>query len=97
MLRIPTFIYFFLGSYVGERIAVKYLLSQSERGDLLSPIRQNEIGATVPELTAEVEEEEESFDLTVCLPADLSTEALVSHQSSQVMEIMNYFQITSSL
>lgn len=33
---------------VGERIAVEYLLAQSNRGDLLSA--QKEIGAILPEM-----------------------------------------------
>ncbi|KAI4799317.1 hypothetical protein KUCAC02_017016 [Chaenocephalus aceratus] len=51
----------------GERIAVEYLLAQSDRGDLLGPQQDGELGTIVPDRQveeAEEEEEEECLDIT---------------------------------
>lgn len=52
-----------------ERIAVEYLLAQSDRGDLLSPLEQREIA--MPEMQVEVQEDE-CLDVTICDAADIN-------------------------
>ncbi|KAI4798084.1 hypothetical protein KUCAC02_023578, partial [Chaenocephalus aceratus] len=47
----------------GERIAVEYLLAQSDRGDLLGPQQDGELGTIVPDRQVE-EAEEECLDIT---------------------------------
>ena len=37
---------------------MEYLLAQSDRGDLLTSLEQNEIGATLPDMYGEVQEDE---------------------------------------
>ncbi|KAK5897639.1 hypothetical protein CesoFtcFv8_010685 [Champsocephalus esox] len=51
----------------GERIAVEYLLAQSDRGDLLGPQQDRELGTIVPDRQVEEvqEEEEECLDITI--------------------------------
>lgn len=61
----------------GERIAVEYLLAQSNRGDLLSA--QKEIGAIPPEMLDETQEDE-CPDVTVPQVTDIYFQS-----SSQVM------------
>ncbi len=64
-----------------EHIAVKYLLAQSNRGDLLSAPR--EIGAILPEVLDEVQEEldEEGVpDVAIPQATDITAQS-----SSQVM------------
>lgn len=64
-----------------ERIAVEYLLAQSNRGDLLST--QKETGAILPEMLDEVQEEleeEECPDVTIPQATDI-----IAQSSSQVM------------
>ncbi|KAG1955491.1 hypothetical protein F2P79_008547 [Pimephales promelas] len=56
------------GRPTDERIAVEYLLAQSNRGDLLSPLEQHEI--PLPELQVEVQEDE-CLDVTICDAADI--------------------------
>ncbi|KAG1925278.1 hypothetical protein F2P79_025639 [Pimephales promelas] len=56
------------GRPTDERIAVEYLLAQSNRGDLLSPLEQREI--PLPELQVEVQEDE-CLDVTICDAADI--------------------------
>ena len=48
----------------GERIAVEYLLAQSDRGDLLGPQRYSELGTILPDRQVEVQEEE-CLDITI--------------------------------
>ncbi|RXN11869.1 Carboxyl-terminal PDZ ligand of neuronal nitric oxide synthase [Labeo rohita] len=63
-----------------ERVAVEYLLAQSDRGDLLSPLVHGEI--TPPE-TQEVEvQEDECLDVTICDAADINLEAHTLSSSS---------------
>ncbi|XP_039655399.1 uncharacterized protein LOC120558453 [Perca fluviatilis] len=57
------------GKPTGERIAVEYLLAQSNRGDLLSA--QKEIGAIPPEMLDEAQEDE-CPDVTVPQATDIS-------------------------
>ncbi|KAF4079367.1 hypothetical protein AMELA_G00177090 [Ameiurus melas] len=40
------------GKPTGERIAVEYLLAQSDRGDLLVPLQHGEMGIALPEMQA---------------------------------------------
>lgn len=61
----------------GERIAVEYLLAQSNREDLLSA--QDEIGAILPEMLDEVQEDE-CPDVTIPQATDITFQS-----SSQVM------------
>lgn len=49
----------------GERIAVEYLLAQTNRGDLLAPQQMPEIPSQV------LEEDEDEPDATVNMPGDL--------------------------
>ncbi|MEQ2270308.1 hypothetical protein XENORESO_019327 [Xenotaenia resolanae] len=58
------------GSPTGERIAVEYLLAQSDRGDLLGPKQDSELGVVLPEMQAEVLEEE-SPDVTISEVTDI--------------------------
>ncbi|KAE8292620.1 hypothetical protein D5F01_LYC09992 [Larimichthys crocea] len=51
--------------FLGERIAVEYLLAQTNRGDLLAPKQMPEIPTQV------LEEDEDEPDATVCMPGDL--------------------------
>ncbi|XP_027132529.1 uncharacterized protein LOC113745221 [Larimichthys crocea] len=53
------------GKPTGERIAVEYLLAQTNRGDLLAPKQMPEIPTQV------LEEDEDEPDATVCMPGDL--------------------------
>lgn len=64
-----------------EHIAVEYLLAQSNRGDLLAPPQHAEIGITLPEVQAEVQEDE-CLDVTVCDVTDISVDT--SHTSSSL-------------
>ncbi|KAF4070232.1 hypothetical protein AMELA_G00291360, partial [Ameiurus melas] len=41
------------GKPTGERIAVEYLLAQSDRGDLLVPLQHGEMGIALPEMQVE--------------------------------------------
>lgn len=59
------FLYSLLKIFIGERIAVEYLLAQSNRGDLLIPQHSDEVALEQPE------EDEGPADTTVCLAADL--------------------------
>ncbi|XP_076577715.1 uncharacterized protein LOC143314537 [Chaetodon auriga] len=58
------------GKPTGERIAVEYLLAQSNRGDLLSA--QSEIGAVLPEMLSEVQEDE-CPDVTIPQATDIQS------------------------
>nr|XP_023675259.1 uncharacterized protein LOC111847890 [Paramormyrops kingsleyae] len=58
------------GRPTGERIAVEYLLAQSDRGDLLAPQQHRELGIILPELQIEVQEEE-CLDVTISDVADI--------------------------
>ncbi|RXN02313.1 Carboxyl-terminal PDZ ligand of neuronal nitric oxide synthase [Labeo rohita] len=71
-----------------EHVAVEYLLAQSDRGDLLSPLVHGEI--TPPE-TQEVEvQEDECLDVTICDAADINLEAhTLSSSSSHDDSVMN--------
>lgn len=62
-----------------ERIAVEYLLAQSNKGDLLSP-PGNEIGATSTEPLED--QDEECHDVTIPCASDIYS---YQGQSSQVM------------
>ncbi|KAG7224680.1 hypothetical protein INR49_011475 [Caranx melampygus] len=53
------------GKPTGERIAVEYLLAQTNRGDLLAPKQMPEIPSQV------LEEDEDEPNTTVCMPGDL--------------------------
>ncbi|KAI4806404.1 hypothetical protein KUCAC02_017230 [Chaenocephalus aceratus] len=53
------------GKPTGERIAVEYLLAQSDRGDLLGPQQDSELGTIVPDRQVEVQEEEECLDIII--------------------------------
>ncbi|KAI4832565.1 hypothetical protein KUCAC02_015528 [Chaenocephalus aceratus] len=53
------------GKPTGERIAVEYLLAQSDRGDLLGPQQDSELGTIVPDRQVDVQEEEECLDITI--------------------------------
>lgn len=55
-----------------ERIAVEYLLAQSDRGDLLSPLVQGEI--TLPEMQVKVQEDE-CLDVTISDAAHINIDA----------------------
>ncbi|KAI9525163.1 hypothetical protein NQZ68_009362 [Dissostichus eleginoides] len=48
----------------GERIAVEYLLAQSDRGDLLGPQQRSELGTILPDRQVEVQVEE-CLDITI--------------------------------
>ncbi|KAJ4925484.1 hypothetical protein JOQ06_018214 [Pogonophryne albipinna] len=52
------------GKPTGERIAVEYLLAQSDRGDLLGPQQDSELGTIVPDRQVDVQEEE-CLDITI--------------------------------
>ena len=56
----------------GERIAVQYLLSQTGKGDLLTPQPDSEIGTTLPVPEAEELQEVDFTDVTVCDAADVN-------------------------
>lgn len=58
----------------GERIAVEYLLAQSDRGDLLGPQQHSELGIILPDLQVEVQEEE-CLDVTISDAADILSES----------------------
>lgn len=58
----------------GERIAVEYLLAQSDRGDLLGPQQHSELGIILPDLRVEVQEEE-CLDVTISDAADILIES----------------------
>ncbi len=62
-----------------EPIAVEYLLAQSDRGDLLSPLEHGEI--TPPETQVEVQENE-CLDVTICDAADINLDAHTLNSSS---------------
>ncbi len=62
-----------------EHIAVEYLLAQSDRGDLLSPLEHSEI--TPPETQVEVQEDE-CLDVTICVAVDISLDAHTLNSSS---------------
>ncbi|KAF4076809.1 hypothetical protein AMELA_G00219380, partial [Ameiurus melas] len=68
-LSIQNVLWFFMA---GERIAVEYLLAQSDRGDLLVPLQHGEMGIALPEMQVESQEDETHPDVTICDPADLS-------------------------
>ncbi|KAG7224678.1 hypothetical protein INR49_011432, partial [Caranx melampygus] len=53
------------GKPAGERIAVEYLLVQTNRGDLLAPKQMAEIPSQL------LEDDEDELDATVCMPAEL--------------------------
>ncbi|KAF4099130.1 hypothetical protein G5714_019256 [Onychostoma macrolepis] len=67
------------GKPTDERIAVEYLLAQSDRGDLLSPLEHSEI--TPPETQVEVQEDE-CLDVTICDAADINLDAHTLNSSS---------------
>ncbi|KAK5925692.1 hypothetical protein CgunFtcFv8_018196 [Champsocephalus gunnari] len=85
------------GKPTGERIAVEYLLAQSDRGDLLGPQQDSELGTIVPDRQVEeVQEEEECLDITISdaveilsqRPSEVDTSAprgASPHTSSQVI------------
>lgn len=79
-----------------ERIAVEYLLAQSDRGDLLSPMVQGEI--TLPEMQVEVQEDE-CLDVTISDAADINIDAHTlgcssSHDDSLISSlVMSIFLI----
>lgn len=56
-----------------ERIAVEYLLNQSDRGDLLGPQQHHELGIVLPDLQVEVQEEE-CPDVTISNAEDILSE-----------------------
>ncbi|XP_056111110.1 uncharacterized protein LOC130088380 [Rhinichthys klamathensis goyatoka] len=53
-----------------ERIAVEYLLAQSDKGDLLNPQQHSELGIILPDLQVEVQEEQ-CLDLSISDAADI--------------------------
>lgn len=58
----------------GERIAVEYLLAQSDRGDLLGPQQDNELGVILPEVPTNTQEED-SPDVTISDVTDVLSES----------------------
>ncbi|CAB1435054.1 unnamed protein product [Pleuronectes platessa] len=60
------------GRPTGERIAVEYLLEQSDKGDLLGSQQHCELGNILPDLLDEVQEDE-FLDVTVSDAADILT------------------------
>lgn len=68
---------------------MEYLLAQSGRGDLLSPLEPGEI--TLPEMQVEVKEDE-CLDVTICDAADISLNTRTIGSSSSHDDLL-----TSSL
>lgn len=60
--------------FVGERIAVEYLLAQSGRGDLLGQQQDSELGVVLPEMQVDVQEED-SPDVTISDITDIVLES----------------------
>lgn len=60
---------------------MEYLLAQSDRGDLLSPLEHGEVGITLPEMQVEVQEDE-CLDVTICDAADISLDTHTLGRSS---------------
>ncbi|XP_043965569.1 uncharacterized protein LOC122827064 isoform X2 [Gambusia affinis] len=63
------------GCPTDERIAVEYLLAQSDSGDLLGPQQDNKLGVILPEVPANVQEED-SPDVTISDVTDMLSESL---------------------
>ncbi|XP_023184849.1 uncharacterized protein LOC111607158 [Xiphophorus maculatus] len=61
------------GCPTGERIAVEYLLAQSDRGDLLGPQQDSELGVILPEMPANAQED--SPDVTISDVTDILSES----------------------
>ncbi|XP_037643720.1 formin-like protein 5 [Sebastes umbrosus] len=62
------------GRPTDERVAVEYLLAQSDRGDLLGPQRHGELGLILPDLQVQVQEEE-CLDITISDAAEILNES----------------------
>ncbi|CAK6981093.1 uncharacterized protein LOC111847890 [Scomber scombrus] len=71
------------GKPTAERIAVEYLLAQSDRGNLLSP-PGNEIGATLTDVPLE-DQDEECHDVTIPCASDIDS----SQRQSSQYNVMN--------
>lgn len=68
----------------GERIAVEYLLAQTNRGDLLAT-------SQVPEIPSDLLEEEDEPDVTVSMPGPASAEEGDPEPRPLVTEVNNAF------
>ncbi|KAJ4944759.1 hypothetical protein JOQ06_013299 [Pogonophryne albipinna] len=83
------------GKPTGERIAVEYLLAQSDRGDLLGPQQDSELGTIVPDRQVEVQEEEECLDITISdaveilsqRPSEVDTSQCITSHIISVMQL----------